>query len=92
VLDYAVAPGALPTLLVRYEELINQPVATLERISGFLDLLPQGLPVPVYDGSLPWVNAVSPPEGEKWRREARAIARVEHIFAPTMSRLGYRDD
>lgn len=89
VLDYAAAPGALPVMTARYEELIAQPNATLERIAAFLGLTPAD--IPAYGQALPEVNVVSSPKLEKWRREAEVIARVEPIYSPTMVRLGYRD-
>jgi hypothetical protein len=87
VLNYAAAPGALPVLLVRYEELVAEPHTALEKIADFLDLAPAD--IPAYGRALPEVNVVSPPGAEKWRGEAEAIARVEHLFSPTMARLGY---
>lgn len=87
VLDYAASPGALPMLAIRYEAMIADPAGSLERIARFLDLLPER--IPAYRNPLPEVNVVSAPGTEKWRRESAAIARVEPVLRPMMTRLGY---
>lgn len=87
VLDYAAAPGALPMLAVRYEDLVATPDETLERIGRFLHL-PSGS-IPAVGLRLPEVNAVTPPGREKWRVAADTLARVAPLMAPMMARLGY---
>ena len=86
VLDYAAAPGALPVLTVRYEELVAAPDATLEAIARFLGLAPGD--IPAYGHDLPEVNVVSAPGAEKWRAEAGHPAPAVPILAPGTVRLG----
>jgi len=87
VLDYAAAPGALPVLMVRYEDLVAAPDETLAGVGRFLGLPPGA--IPAIGRGLPEVNAVTPPGREKWRAASAELAAVAPILAPMMARLGY---
>lgn len=87
VLEYIHQPAALPSVTIRYEDLVTAPDLTLARISAFLDIAPGN--IPTLGNPLPEVNIVSAPNQEKWRREAELIRRVMPIIEPTMNRLGY---
>lgn len=89
VLDYTAAPGALPALRIRYEDLVREPDPSLARIAGFLGLAAGD--IPAYGHGLPEVNAITAPDQDKWRREVELIEGVAPIIAPTMARLGYPD-
>jgi len=71
-----------------YEDLVRDPRGTLEAILRFLgipwedDLLP--------GGTLPVVNAVTPPDPEKWRRRnGEAVERILPRIAEVQTALGY---
>lgn len=87
VLDYIHQPAALPSVTIRYEDLIAAPDMTLARIGAFLDIAPDN--IPTLGNPLPEVNIVSTPNQEKWRREAELVRRVMPIIELTMNRLGY---
>lgn len=90
ILNYTATAQARPVLIVRYEELIADSDAVLERIARFLDLVPRD--IPAYGRPLPEINVVSQPGAEKWRREADAMVRAMPILRPMMERLGYDPD
>ena len=87
VLDYLQQPSSLPSLKVRYEDLVTAPDATLARIGTYLDVALDK--IPAFGNPLPEVNVVSTPNLEKWRREAVLIRRTIPIIEPMMNRLGY---
>jgi hypothetical protein len=87
VLAYAAAPGALPLLSVRYEDLVDNSEATLAHIADFLGFAPDA--IQAYGRDLPEVNTVSWPDAAKWQREGGLISQIETIIGPTMARLGY---
>lgn len=74
-----------PFLEVQFEDLAERPRQAIGRIAQFaeVDVRPDILE------RLPAANLVTAPDDEKWRRHAAAIAGVERIIAPTMTRLGY---
>ena len=58
---------------VRYEDLVAEPAATLQRVWGFAGIQPGPEPV----GELPLSRyTLSPPAPQKWRQNAEALARV----------------
>ena len=79
---------------IRYEDLVDRPE---EEVGRLLDGL--GLP---YEPAIRTraaatsttpINAVTPPERGKWRRENRAeIEAIRPLIRPTMEKLGYRID
>ncbi len=83
------AEGRMMT--VRYEDLVTDPLPTLQRICDFCRIASD--PFFEFQKGLPVVNAVSRPRMDKWRDEApEAIARVWPLLEPTMKALGYETE
>jgi hypothetical protein len=90
-LDAAAGVAGGRWIEVRYEDLVAEPDATiadlLERLG--LDYSP-AVRAKVRAIATTPINAVTPPEPGKWRREnATEIEAVSDVIAPTMRRLGY---
>ena len=80
--------GQVPYLTVRYEALVANPTLELRRIADFIGV--EGEPFLRVADALPWINIVSAPEEEKWRRwNPQSVARVRPLIRPMMNRLGY---
>lgn len=80
-------------VLIRFEDLLRDPVPEITRLSGRLELAPSE---PMIDmashlESHP-VQTTSPPRPGKWRDRAEEIAGIRDLIAPTMERLGYGTD
>ncbi len=73
---------------VRYEDLVNDPEATVTSLCESLGLRYEGALRSMTE-TLPIVNTSTPPSAEKWRRHAREIDSVLPMIRPTMARLGY---
>ncbi len=79
---------------LRYEDLVDDPVTSIRRLAGDLDL--------DFDATMQRkaesvrttpVNVVTPPERGKWRREnPREVSSVLPLITPTMHALGYSVD
>ncbi|HWC13737.1 MAG TPA: sulfotransferase [Actinomycetota bacterium] len=76
---------------LRYEDLIDDPVATVGDIVSFLDLAYEdAVRAKAAATATTPVNVVTPPEPGKWKRENPAeIASIAELIAPTMRALGY---
>ena len=79
---------------IRYEDLVSRPVDEVGRV---LDFLGVGYERAVRDKAAATattpINAVTPPERGKWRRENPAeIETVIPLLRPTMAALGYSDE
>jgi hypothetical protein len=79
---------------VSYEELVDEPVPTTERMFSALDL-PVDEPVRRWAAELDQhvsTTAVSAPAHDKWRKEHPAeVERVLPVLEPMLRRLGYLD-
>jgi len=77
---------------IRYERLIENPVDEMQRVSEFLGLdFNDRLRAAVRARVAVPINAVTPPEAGKWRRDnPEQIASIMPLIAPTMEALGYR--
>lgn len=80
--------------VVRYEDVVADPVAEVGRIAGRLGLrYDERVRAAAAASSRTPVNVVTPPERGKWRREnPHEIAAVLPSMAATMKRLGYDAD
>ena len=78
---------------VRYEDLIEDPVAEVGRILEFLGVpYERGVKDKAAAIATTPINTVTPPERGKWRRENPAeIAAILPLLRPTMEALGYVD-
>ena len=78
-------------LRVRHEDLVDRPEAEVGKILGFLELdYNEHLRAAAQAVRTTAVNAVTPPERGKWRREnPREVAAVASLIDPTMRALGY---
>jgi len=85
------ATGRVPYLRIRYEDLINQPEASLRIIANFIDV-PFQSNFGHMGGKLPQINILSAPDPQKWRQNSHAIERVLPIMADLMKTLGYKLD
>jgi hypothetical protein len=85
VLDFRDREGLhAPMLAIRFEDLIERPREAVGRIAEFAEVdLRTDLQ------RLPEANIGSAPVADKWHGHADAIASVEPIIGPTMTRLGY---
>lgn len=86
----AVVPEERRTV-VRYDDLVADPIAEVERLMTFLGLVadPDVRARAERSREVP-VNVVTPPELGKWKREnPQEIRSIEPLIAPTMERLGY---
>ena len=76
---------------LRHEDLVERPVEEVGRLMGFLELDYSARVREAAEAvkTTP-VNAVTPPERGKWRREnRREVEAVEDLIAPMMRKLGY---
>jgi hypothetical protein len=74
---------------VKYEDLVEDPQAAIRGILEFLGLPWEDALLPE-SGQLDVVNAVTPPEPDKWRRRnGEAVDRILPIIAEAQGRLGY---
>lgn len=79
---------------VRYETLIEDPVAEIGRVMDRLDLEYESV-VRARAAALSStpVNVVTPPERGKWKREnPREIESIRVLIEPTMKKMGYADE
>ena len=79
---------------VRYEDLVDNPIAEVGRLMEFI-----GLPYDeevrrgAADVSTTPINTVTPPERGKWRREnPKEIESIRDVIRPTMEAMGYAID
>lgn len=79
---------------IRYEDLVERPVAEVERVMAFLELeLEPAVRARAAGVAGMPINVVTPPERGKWRREnPEEIAAIAALIRPTMERLGYGAD
>ena len=85
VLDFREQEGRrAPFLEIRFEDLIERPRVSIGRIATFSEV-----ELSTDHPRLPQANIVSVPDADKWHGHADAIASVESIIGPTMTRLGY---
>ena len=96
--DHALASGRRVDprrwVVIRYEDLVDDPVAEIGRVMHALDV-PLDEPVRAKAAALSStpVNVVTPPERGKWRKENPGeIAAILPLIAPTMEALGYGKD
>ena len=77
---------------LRHEDLVDRPVDEVRRLMEFLELdYGERVRAAAEAVKTTPVNAVTPPERGKWRREnPREVEAVEGLIAPMMGRLGYR--
>lgn len=77
--------------MVRYEDLVEEPVREVARLMTFLELeMEDGVGRRAAATGTTPINTVTPPEGGKWRRENPGeIRSILPLIAPTMERLGY---
>ena len=81
--------GRVPYLMVRYEQLIEQPGTILEQIAEFSGHNLTNL-IERYANGLPEINVVTRPDKEKWRQQnPEAIAHIEPLIKPLMNQLDY---
>jgi hypothetical protein len=76
---------------LRYEDLVDEPVAEVERVMTFLGLAfePAVREKAAATSSTP-INTVTPPERGKWRKENPAeIESIVSLITPTMEKMGY---
>jgi hypothetical protein len=91
VLDYIAQPARRPVLVVRYEDLVDDPAEVLSRIGKFLKINPQS--IPAFDNGLPEVNVITRPAQEKWRNlPVETMTLIKPIITPMMAQLGYHSD
>ena len=76
---------------VTYEDLVSDPVERVGWVMDFLELdYETSVRAKAAATATTPVNAVTPPEPGKWRRENPAeIEAVEGLIAPTMEKMGY---
>jgi hypothetical protein len=76
---------------IRYEDLVDHPVAAIDRVLQALDLeLEEAVRAKAAALSSTPVNVVTPPERGKWRKENPGeITAILPLIAPTMEALGY---
>jgi len=93
-LDALQAMDAGRWTVVRYEDLVADPVAELGRLMTFLDLpYESSVRERAAAAATTPINTVTPPEEGKWRREnPREIETITPLIAPSMERLGYALD
>ena len=79
---------------VRYEDLVDNPVAEVGRLMEFIDLpYDDEVRRRAADVSTTPINTVTPPERGKWRREnPKEIERITTVIRPTMDAMGYSVD
>lgn len=90
-LDAAAGLDPARWVTVRYEELVDDPVAEIERIAAAIDV-PFGSELREAAAGVKTtpVNVVTAPERGKWRKEnPEEIERIVPLIAATMERLGY---
>lgn len=84
--DVAPMVAAGTALIVRYEDLVQDPVTTMEAVRRVVDLAP----VPAWrDGRLPVVMTQTAPNADKWRRWEPAIRSVLPLVKEVATALGY---
>ena len=96
--DMALASGRLVDprrwVVIRYEDLVDDPVAEIGRVVTALGLaFEQPVRAKAAALSTTPVNVVTPPERGKWRKENPGeIEAILPLIAPTMEALGYGKD
>jgi hypothetical protein len=81
--------GRVPYYTLRYEDLVASPSTELHQIAGFIEVDVNGHFDYLEEG-LPYVNVVTEPDSEKWRKQnAEAIGRVAPILKTMQEALGY---
>jgi hypothetical protein len=96
--DFALASGKKVDprrwVTIRYEDLVEDPVAEIGRVLSALGLgYEDGVRAKAAALSSTPVNIVTPPEQGKWRKENPGeIAAIIPLIAPTMEALGYGKD
>ncbi len=73
-------------LVVRYEEMSDNPGPVLDRLARWADLDP--VPLERFSEKLPVVNTWSKPSADKWR-QVEGLAQVLPLVADEADRLGY---
>ena len=78
---------------VAFEDFLADPVATLARVCGWLDLQPMPPSSPLQPGrELPVTMATEAPEPGRWRKRRMLLEPLAALpdVADTMRELGYR--
>ncbi len=85
------APEGERWITIRYEDLVADAVGEVGRVAAALGLpFEDEMRAKAASVSTTPINAVTPPEPGKWRREnPREIEAILPLIAPTMGRLGY---
>lgn len=79
---------------IRYERLVDDPVGEVGRLMDFIGLpYEDAVRQAAVDVSTTPINAVTPPERGKWKKEnPREIGNILELIAPTMRAMGYEMD
>ncbi len=87
----AAAPEGERWITIRYEDLVADPADEVGRIASALDLpFEDVMRAKAESVATTPINAVTPPEKGKWRREnPKEIEAILPVIAPTMKSLGY---